>query len=190
MPKRTCPSCLSAVSIQITKCPYCGATLPPEAATGLSSAVTPQSRSAPPRPQASAAVGTAGSERPVDLGAILIGIGVVLLGTVIGGVVLAMAHGASTPTDGAAPDSPGVGTYIASLVLGLGLTVSGAYLAARRAGFREMVHAGMVGLVAMLAGLAALLTAQSAGPIWFVATSAILTLPCAFLGGRLARRGR
>jgi hypothetical protein len=53
-----------------------------------------------------------------------------------------------------------------------------------------MVHAGIVGLVAIFAGGAALLSAQSAGPAWFVAASAILTLPCALLGGQLARRRR
>jgi hypothetical protein len=190
MPRRTCPSCLSAVSGQITKCPYCGAAVPPEAVTGSSPAVTPQSRHSAARPEAPASIGAAAPDRAINLKAILIGLGVIVLGTVIGSVALAFVLGAEAATGGTAPDAGGVGVYIASLILGLGLTVFGAYLAARRAGFRELVHSGIVGLIAMLVGLASLLTARSAGPIWFVAASAVLTLPCAILGGQLARRGR
>lgn len=190
MPRRTCPSCLSQVSIQITKCPYCGATVPAEAVTGPSPAIPPASRPSAGGPQARAAVGSATPDRAVDIKAVLLGLGVIVIGTVVGGVVIGLLYSPVIPIDGSAPDSSGLGPYIASLVLGLGLTIYGAYLAARRAGFRELVHAGIVGMVAMLVGLGMLLTAQSTGPGWFVATSAILTLPSALLGGKLARRDR
>jgi hypothetical protein len=185
MPRRTCPSCLSAVSVQITRCPYCGAVVPADAATGAPPVGRRASQSSSVGPQAAA---SAGPGRAIDPTAILIGIGVIVLGTVIGSVVLGFLLAAQGTTEGTAPVSNAVGTDIASLILGLGLTVYGAYLAARRAGFRELVHAGIVGMLSMLLGLAVLLAASSAEPAWFVATSAILTMPCALLGGQLARR--
>lgn len=188
MPRRTCPACLSAVSVQITKCPYCGATVPPEAVTGPSPALTQPTRPSVARPQAP--IPAPQPDRAISIKAILIGLGVIVLGVAIGGTAIALLFGTVTPIDGAAPGLIGLGPYITSLILGLGVTVYGALVAARRAGFRELVHAGIVGVLSMLIGLAVLLSPWPAGPIWFVVASAVLTLPCALLGGELARRGR
>jgi hypothetical protein len=68
--------------------------------------------------------------------------------------------------------------------------VAGCYLTARLAPSRPMQHAlvlGGIGLVLSIAGAAAM---WDAGPAWYPIGLAASALPCAWLGGRLARPSR
>jgi hypothetical protein len=66
--------------------------------------------------------------------------------------------------------------------------IAGCWLTARLAPTRPMRHAlalGAIGLALSVAGAAAM---WDAGPAWYPLGLAASALPCAYLGGRLARR--
>jgi hypothetical protein len=71
-------------------------------------------------------------------------------------------------------------------------SIAGSYLAARLAPSRPMRLAmilGWIGLAANLGGVAAAWNhASTLGPEWYPISLTVLALPCAWLGGRLARR--
>ena len=73
-----------------------------------------------------------------------------------------------------------------------GFTVAGCFLAGRLAPAHPMLHAlllgGMGGLFSLLGLLLVLQTGF--GPAWYPAALAVATLPCAWVGGRLARAAR
>jgi O-antigen/teichoic acid export membrane protein len=63
--------------------------------------------------------------------------------------------------------------------------IAGCYLAARLAPDRPMKHAlilGVVGLVLSIAGAAAM---WGAGPGWYSLAIIAITLPCAWIGGKV-----
>jgi hypothetical protein len=65
------------------------------------------------------------------------------------------------------------------------------YIAARLAPHAPMRHAiilGVIGTVLSLLGLVAA-TQADLGPIWYPAILVVVALPCAWLGGKLYRRG-
>jgi hypothetical protein len=70
--------------------------------------------------------------------------------------------------------------------------VVGSYIAARLAPYAPMGHAlilGAVGFVLSLAGAIAAIPLDL-GPSWFPIALVLTTLPCAWLGGALQRRGQ
>lgn len=69
-------------------------------------------------------------------------------------------------------------------------TVTGGYVAAKLAPSRRMRHAVILGGIGTAIGiLAAIVTIpQNLAPAWFPITLAILALPSAWLGGKLATR--
>jgi hypothetical protein len=70
------------------------------------------------------------------------------------------------------------------------INIFGCWLAARLAPARPMKHAlvlGGIGAVLSLAGLAAAV-AMNMSPLWYPALLVLESLPCAWLGGRLASR--
>ena len=71
-------------------------------------------------------------------------------------------------------------------------SVAGSYVAARLAPSRPMRLAmilGWIGVAANLGGVVAAWNHQSTlGPIWYPISLTVIALPCAWLGGRLARR--
>jgi hypothetical protein len=75
-------------------------------------------------------------------------------------------------------------------------SILGSYIAARPAPDRPMWHAmvlGVIGLVVSLAGAAATWNHQPPlGPHWYAVAIAVISIPCAWIGGKLveARRGR
>lgn len=73
---------------------------------------------------------------------------------------------------------------LASLVIGLGCSTLGGYVAARTAGQDLYLHAGLVGLASLLFGL----VAGTSGPFWFNVAGFVLVLPAALYGGYLADR--
>ena len=71
-------------------------------------------------------------------------------------------------------------------------SIAGSYVAARLAPSRPMRLAmilGWIGLAANLGGVVAAWNHESTlGPIWYPISLTVIALPCAWLGGRLARR--
>ena len=80
--------------------------------------------------------------------------------------------------------------YLVSVILGFGFLAGGAFVAARIARAREVMHAGLVGVVAIATGLLFVFTGDTTlWPSWYIPVSFGLTLPVALLTGYLARRG-
>src|SRR4051812_33920394 len=73
-------------------------------------------------------------------------------------------------------------------------SIVGSYIAARLAPDRPMWHAmvlGVVGLVVSLAGAAATWNAKPPlGPHWYAVVVALISIPCAWIGGVLAESRR
>lgn len=71
-------------------------------------------------------------------------------------------------------------------------SVLGAYVTARLAPARPLKHAlvlGSIGLVLSLAGLLATIgRGPEFGPLWYPLSLLLVTLPCCFLGAKLAER--
>jgi hypothetical protein len=71
------------------------------------------------------------------------------------------------------------------------INIFGCWLAARLAPARPMKHALILGGIGAVLSLAGLVTAMALnmGPLWYPALLVLESLPCAWLGGRLASRG-
>jgi hypothetical protein len=69
------------------------------------------------------------------------------------------------------------------------IAIGSCYVAGRLAAWAPMRHALILGMIGVVFGaLGAMATANmDLGPMWFPATLIILTLPSAWVGGRLAR---
>lgn len=70
------------------------------------------------------------------------------------------------------------------------LSIVGCYITARLAPSRPVAHAlalGFIGIVGSLAGLSMAIS-QNLSPVWYPIGLAILSLPCAWIGGKLAER--
>jgi len=72
------------------------------------------------------------------------------------------------------------------------LSIAGCYFTARLAPSRPMVHALILGAIGVLASAAGIPMAmsQNLSPVWYPVSLAILSLPCAWIGGKLADRPR
>jgi hypothetical protein len=70
------------------------------------------------------------------------------------------------------------------------LSIVGCYITARLAPSKPVAHAlvlGSIGVVGSLAGLSVAIS-QNLSPAWYPIGLAILSLPCAWVGGKLAER--
>ena len=72
------------------------------------------------------------------------------------------------------------------------LSIAGCYFTARLAPSRPMVHALILGAIGVLASAAGIPMAmsQNLSPVWYPVSLAILSLPCAWIGGKFADRPR
>jgi hypothetical protein len=72
------------------------------------------------------------------------------------------------------------------------LSIAGCYFSARLAPSRPMVHALILGAIGVLASAAGIPMAmsQNLSPVWYPVSLVILSLPCAWIGGKLADRPR
>ena len=86
------------------------------------------------------------------------------------------------------------GLFLLATAYRIVYTVIGSYIAARLAPYRPMWHAmvlGVVGLVVSLAGAAATWNHQPPlGPHWYALAIAAISIPCAWLGGKLRETRR
>jgi hypothetical protein len=80
------------------------------------------------------------------------------------------------------------GLFLLALAYRLVFGVGGSYLTARLAPDRPLQHALVLGLVGVLLGTAGTVAMWNAGPAWYPLTLIALTMPCAWLGGRLRVR--
>ena len=72
------------------------------------------------------------------------------------------------------------------------LSIAGCYITARLAPSRPMVHALVLGVIGVLGSSAGIQVAvsQNLSPVWYPVSLAIFSLPCAWIGGKLADRPR
>jgi hypothetical protein len=81
------------------------------------------------------------------------------------------------------------GFLVPSLLLGLGFTTLGGFVAGRVSGRFEMIHGGLVGSVCLIVGI--LLWPVSASvPAWYMVVSLLGSVPLGLLGGYLAGNTR
>lgn len=84
------------------------------------------------------------------------------------------------------------GLFLLATAYRIPYTILGSYVAARLAPKRPMWHAmvlGVVGLIVSIAGAAATWNTEPAvGPHWYALLVAAISLPCAWLGGRIRER--
>jgi hypothetical protein len=66
--------------------------------------------------------------------------------------------------------------------------IAGSYLTARLAPDRPLQHALALGVVGVLLGTAGTVAMWNLGPAWYPLVLIALTMPCAWLGGRLRVR--
>jgi len=147
----------------------------------------------PYQPPGAPVAGADRSEQPGSpVKAVLVGFAIDIVGSVIGGTVLAVAWGILLGAGGASGEEIDrffreSDTFIwASLGVGLGFTALGAYVAARIANRAEYRVALMVGLCSLAFGELMLHALGSADyPEWARLVGNLLVLPVAFLGGHL-----
>jgi hypothetical protein len=80
------------------------------------------------------------------------------------------------------------GLFLLALAYRVLLGIAGSYVTARLAPDRPMQHALALGLVGVLLGTAGTVAMWNAGPAWYPLTLIAVTMPCAWLGGRLRLR--
>lgn len=111
-------------------------------------------------------------------------------------VLLAMAADQAAYAAGLFPQPPEVTyetvPYVIATAYRAAFGIAGAWLTARLAPGAAMRHAlilGGIGVLLCTAGLVASFT-MKLGPVWYPLALLLITLPCAWLGGRLATGGR
>ncbi|BAU13297.1 hypothetical protein LEP3755_38360 [Leptolyngbya sp. NIES-3755] len=130
----------------------------------------------------------------VSIKAILIGLVVDIVGTLAGGTLLGFILGIGLATQSRSRTdfdsllaqsvlSPGF--LIVGLIVGLGFTFLGSFVAVRIANRAALTHAGILGAIAFVLGS---LYVPKEYPLWFVVASLALTIPSALLGGIAARK--
>lgn len=133
----------------------------------------------------------ASTTSPVGPGRILRSIGAILAGVIavvalsIGTDALMVAVGIF-PSSGAAMSDA---LFVLAMVYRTVYSILGAYIAARLAPSRPMLHALVIGFIGLAAGVAGAIAARNAGaelgPQWYSIAIFIIALPTAWLGGRL-----
>jgi hypothetical protein len=120
-----------------------------------------------------------------------IGFGVDYFGTFLAAALfrsaVASSAGATSAEDFVTIVEGSLELQVALLVLGLSLTVIGAFVAAWIATGNERAAAFAVGIMSTLIAFVELFAAPESGPFWAVAVGLLLTIPAAFVGGEARR---
>jgi hypothetical protein len=114
-----------------------------------------------------------------DIGGSLIAI--LALGVIAGGILAAQG----VPEDELDVRLQGPVYLVSSLIVGLGLTVLGGFVAGRVSKKSEVMHGGLVGGVCFVLGLV-LWPFLPPLPLWYYVPCYLGTVPSGMLGGRLA----
>lgn len=117
-----------------------------------------------------------------SLGAIVAGIGFVIIVTTIVDIVLHIA-GVYPPMD----QPMGDGLAVLASSYRLVISIAGAYLTARIAPNRPLWHTMMLGYVGVVLGLIGLIATWNLGlgPRWYPVSLVLLAIPQCWLGGKL-----
>jgi len=131
----------------------------------------------------------------ISIKAVLAGVAIDIGGTFLAGALFTVIYTAVLMSQGVSSQDElrqrmltDQSFYVASLVLGTGFLVGGAFAAARIARAREIAHAGLVGAVAMVIGALIVFVDTSMYPSWYIPVSFSMTPPVALLTGYVARR--
>lgn len=82
------------------------------------------------------------------------------------------------------------GGFIVATLYRLVYSIDGCWIAARLAPAQPMRHALALGVLGMVLATIGLIVGGGHGPLWYPVALVVTALPCAWLGGRLARRKR
>ena len=121
---------------------------------------------------------------PRRIGAVFAGLFFIFfVTTVVDGVL--HANGVFPPAD-----APPMSNALFALAFGYRfvIDVAGCWLTARIAPDRPMHHALVLGGIGLVLSIAGALAMWGVGPMWYPIALALSSLPCAWLGGRLATR--
>jgi hypothetical protein len=152
----------------------------------------------PPIPASPRAVVHGASPR-IHAGAVAIGVAVAFAGAIAVGTVATMALSMRAAFSGARPD--GVQSAITEglrgdtllkvfFTTGTLFTVIGAFVTARIARQRILLHAVLMGGGCIVLGQLIELVSRAATPPWYRAAGVAATVPAAMLGGALSRAAR
>jgi len=124
-----------------------------------------------------------------SVGAVLAGLILIFVLSIATDEVL---HATGVMPRGALPMRGAEGLILGVLVYRLIYSIAGCYLAARLAPPRPMRHALVLGAIGLLFSImGALANAQmQLGPAWYPWALVVLSLPSAWIGGKLAQRRR
>ncbi len=81
------------------------------------------------------------------------------------------------------------GPLLLALAYRLVYSVMGCYITTRLAPNQPMTHALALGMVGVVVSAIGAITARGLGPAWYTWALVVFALPCAWVGGRLARQG-
>lgn len=126
------------------------------------------------------------SARAVILGTLVDTLGTLIAGEILYGVV-GVASGVASAEELSVIIDGSVTLQLVTVVLGLAMTAAGAYVAARAAKANERAHAFAVGVVSTVLGFTVVFATPESAPFWAQATSLMLTIPAAFVGGEIRR---
>ncbi|MBE9014338.1 hypothetical protein IQ250_29535 [Pseudanabaenaceae cyanobacterium LEGE 13415] len=130
----------------------------------------------------------------ISIKAILIGLIVDIVGSLTVGTLLGIILGVALASQSKsradfntllAQSVLSPGFLLASLIVGLGFTFLGSFVAARIAKRAALIHSGIVGVSAFILGA---LFLSKEYPLWYIVASLLLTVPSALLGGIAARK--
>ncbi|WP_224242390.1 hypothetical protein [Hyalangium gracile] len=118
------------------------------------------------------------------IGAVLAGLVAIFVTSTVTDVVM-HATGVFPPMD-APPMSDGL--FLFAFSYRFIYQVAGCYLTARLAPTRPMWHSMVLGIIGLVLSIAGAVAMWGAGPGWYPIALAASSLPCGWLGGRLAQR--
>lgn len=75
---------------------------------------------------------------------------------------------------------------VALMIIGLGFTILGGYVAGRVSKVRQVLHGGIVGGI----GIILMLLSLESAPLWYNIAALATMVPCGMLGGRIAETAR
>jgi hypothetical protein len=89
------------------------------------------------------------------------------------------------PAFNAPPSATTPAFLLVALVYTAGFATLGSYVAAASAPKRPLLHALILGAVALAINAAVTVTSWAAAPAWYHLTALVMVLPCAWIGGKL-----
>ncbi|MFA5340032.1 MAG: hypothetical protein WC317_07810 [Candidatus Omnitrophota bacterium] len=126
--------------------------------------------------------------RKINIKALVVGVltdlgSSIVLGIILGVVAAIILIAQGVPPKEVAVRLQGQMLLIPSMIIGLGGTLLGGFVAGRIAKDYEVFHGGIVGCISILLGF----FFWSSCPLWYNLAGLIVTIPCGMLGGNIAK---